>query len=198
MFVTSCGYQLRRDESATTSLPRVGDRAATVFVPVVDNLTPRTGIESDLTTALRETLARLPGVEVIQSESNADYLLLARVTQFERSPGPTPVAGTGTTQAGGGLLSGLSTAADIRVKLGAEIRLVHQETAQSPRRVLWTRSYASDQLLSASRRQYSDIDDTLGASSSAYYINESRERFSYRGLTQSLANQIVDQVAQGF
>lgn len=196
--VASCGYQLRRDDANSSALPRVGNRRATVFVPVVDNLTPRTGIEAELTTSLRETMARLPGVDVIQNESSADYLLLVKVTQFERSPGPTPVAGTASTEALGGLTSGLSTAADIRVILGAEFRLLQVEQATATRRVLWTRSYSAQQLIAASRRQYSDVDDTMGASSSAHYINESRERFSYRGLSQSLASQVVDQVAQDF
>jgi hypothetical protein len=204
--LASCGYGMRRQD---LGLRRSGgeEGPARIFVPVVDNSTTRTGFEPSVTNSLRLAVAGLAGVELARDEAGADYLLLATVTGYEESSGPTTISGHPATQNAGGLRSSLSTSGDIRLVFAMQVKLAEKLPGETKvRRTLWDRVFRQEALYEASNRYYETATGaglagaprSQGGSSSASYINASRSSLLLRALADKISLQIVDQVAQDF
>lgn len=191
LFLTACGYGIRRRDVVLGE--GGGARVQRVFVPVVDNLSLKTGIESQITTTLRETLSGIKGIELVGSADEAQFLLLASITSLDRGV-ESVVTGTPSTQAEGGLANNQVSAGQIKVVLGMNARLVEKAGSDGKlRRQLWSRDFLRDGVYETSRR-FSDI----SGSSSTPQINESRELVQIRVLAEAISQQILDQVVQDF
>lgn len=190
----SCGYRVKRDEASLAGMAGTNKEGPQrVFVPVVDNITLRTGVEGQMTNALRETLAAMKGLEIVGSEREADFLVIGTINTYTREAG-TPIAGTLDSERTGGLVTSQNTAADIRVTLGLEARLLQRlHDGSGGRRLVWSRSFLQSAAYESSRR----FTERQG-SSSLSHINQSREMMQVKSLANSLAQQIVDQVVQDF
>jgi hypothetical protein len=190
----SCAYKLRRG-----SLNRgVGDiESARVFVPIVDNLSTEVGPEAVLTGALREALSTLQGIEVVNSESDARFVLRGRVREWGRRLSSPTSLSTAEAEARGGLIRNQTTAADIKVSMIADFELLEvqssTDSAPSVSRRLWQRQFSSEGTYEAYNRF-----EELSGSSSSPFINRSRERLQLRKMSDSMARQIIDQVSQDF
>ena len=165
-----------------------------IYIPLVDNLTTKTGVEAQITTALRETLSGVKGARVVASESEADYLLLGVLTRYSRSAGSNPITGSETSEKRGGLLENESMAQELRVTLSLEARLLERSpSATGMRRVVWTRNFTESASYTASSR----FTERAG-SSSAVHLNNSREMIRVKSISEAIAQKILDQVAQDF
>jgi len=194
LVVSSCAYRLRRGSLSKG----VGDvENARVFVPIIDNMTAEVGPEAVLTGAVREAMSTLRGIEVVNEEQRARFMLLGRVREWGRRSAAASRSATVVEQDRGGLIEKQTTAADIRVFLVVEFELseiIPSGTSQtSVKRNLWKRQFKSD----ASFDAYA-YHDELAGSSSAPHINRSREDLQLRQMADGIARQIIDQVSQDF
>lgn len=194
ILVSSCAYQLRRG-----SLSRgVGEiEGSRIFVPIVDNMSSEVGPESVLTGALREAMSTLDGLEVVNSESEARFILEGRVKEWgRRLATPSPLA-SAEDEARGGLIRNQTSAADIKVYMNVDFELLEvmaSSHGEVPvRRSLWKRKFSSERKFEAYNRF-----DELAGSSSAPHINRSRERLALTEMSETIARQIIDQVSQDF
>src|SRR5690606_12356103 len=119
--LSGCAYKFRRG-----SLNRgVGDvESARVFVPVVDNLSDEVGPESVLTGSVREAMATLQGIDVVNSEDSARFVLQGRVKEWGRRFSSATALSSAEAEARGGLIRNQTTAADIKVYMRAEFELL--------------------------------------------------------------------------
>lgn len=191
----SCGYSNRR---ADVSLGAQSTQAQRIFVPVVDNLTTRPGLEAILTSSLREALASLRGVEVVDRPESANFFLLGSLVKYERKYGISSVVGSPTTAAAGGLSQDQITAAEINVSLTLEVKLLEKTDpaamAINPlRKLLWVRSFTQGATFETARR----FTEAEGSSSSVH-INDSRETLQTQILARGISRQVLDQVVQDF
>ncbi|MEO5668326.1 MAG: hypothetical protein ABIR96_09725 [Bdellovibrionota bacterium] len=166
-------------------------------MPIVDNLTSEAGPEAVLTGAIREAMSTLNGLEVVNSESEARFVLQGHVKEWGRRLGtPSPLA-TQEEENRGGLIRNQTSVADIKVFLTADFELfekIPSDNAQIPvRRSLWKRQFRAESNYEAYNRF-----DELAGSSSAPHINRSRERLQLGKMSDSMALQIIDQVSQDF
>jgi hypothetical protein len=176
----------------------VGDvESARVFVPIVDNLSTEVGPEAVLTSALREAMSTLQGIEVVNSESDARFVLRGRVKEWGRRLSSPTSLSTAQSEARGGLIRNQTTAADIKVSMTADFELLEvqpsSDLAPSVSRRLWQRQFTSESTYEAYNRF-----EELSGSSSAPFINRSRERLQLRKMSDTMARQIIDQVSQDF
>jgi hypothetical protein len=192
--LSSCGYHLHRPSFEGGEGKKLNPQSSTLlFVPVVDNLTTRTGFEADLTTAFREAFAGLRGIQLVSGmDSNPRYLLLISARKFDRAYGGVPVTGTRETQAVGGLSRNEISAAVIRVDFGIEVKLV-EVLPGDLRRVIWNQVFEESGTYDASRR----FTEKQGASSNPH-INASRETVFLKGVFETLARRAADQTSQDF
>ncbi|MBS1985249.1 MAG: hypothetical protein JST16_13850 [Bdellovibrionales bacterium] len=193
--LAACGYTVKQDQ---LSLGPVAadkkDAVQKVYIPVVDNLTTRTGMEGTLTNSLREALAGAQGIQVVADESQADFFLLGTLTKYVRAFGPNPTTGNIGTEQGGGLMANESTSKNINVTLVMDVRLVQRvKESDKLRRLLWNRTFSQGGTYDASLR----FTEREGASSVAN-INNSREQIQVKALADTLAQQVVDQATQDF
>ena len=166
---------------------------------MVDNVTVRTGIEVVVTNAIRDKLAAADGIDVVNSAEAADFYLLGNIVKYNDQFGPTTVVGNPTTSAAGGLGVGKIGAADIQVTLGLSVRLlVKLPDTGAAQRLLWNRKFERSGTFASSTRFASVGNGIDAGSSSAMHINSSRELIQIRLLSDLLAQQILDQVAQDF
>lgn len=162
-----------------------------VFIPVVDNRTTRPGLEALVTNALRERISSVAGVRLVDRPEDANFLLLGTLISYGRKFGVSSVTGTAGTASQGGLASNQSTAAEIRIEMGLQVKLV--EKVEDLRKVVWTRSFNQGATFETSRR-FSEKE----GSTSAAQINDSRESIQIGLLAKGLARLVLDQVEQGF
>jgi|GEM_PF-2245299 len=194
-----CSYGMKRQSSG---LPRLRAEGPTrIFVPVVDNLTTRTGFEPSVTNALRSAMGGVGGIQLARTEDEADYVLLASVTKYLTLPA-TLVSGNAATENIGGLRNPQLTAGAIALTLGMRAQLIERvPNGAQARRVLWERPFEESAAYEASSRFYESgtvASRREGGSSSAPYINDSRESLQLRALADRIALQVTDQVVQDF
>lgn len=180
---------MRRAEPALGKNIQHGNLA--IFVPIVDNVTNRTGVEVIVTSALREKLSSLSSVQVVSGENEAEFLLLGKLTEWTTLPGQDLVVGTGETEKSGGLRASQTTAAELRVNLSLEVTLLHKENGRV--KEVWKRSYSSAQEYATSRR----FSFAAGATSIPF-IDDSRETIQLKFMADDLAQQVFDQVVMDF
>lgn len=188
--MTSCGYSSRKADVVLGQKALPADQQR-VFIPVVDNRTTRPGLEGVVTNALRERLSSVPGVLIVDSAEDANFLLLGTLSSYGRKFGVSSVTGNPTTASQGGLASNQSTAAEIRIEMGLHVKLV--EKSEDLRKIVWTRSFSQGATFETSRR-FSEKE----GSTSAAQINDSRESIQVGLLAKGLARLVLDQVVQGF
>jgi hypothetical protein len=195
--LVSCAYQLRRASVRLGGLSQ-GQGHTRIYVPIVDNLSSEVGPELILTSALRESLAAIPNVVLVQKPEQADYLLLSRIRNWGRSVVGKTAQATAGDQAVGGLIEGQVSAADIQVFLEAEFELLENLSEASAdgvrvQKTLWVRNLSDRRNFEALQRF-----DEVSGSSAAPHVNRSREELQLRKVAQSIARQVLDQVAQDF
>jgi hypothetical protein len=198
LILTSCGYSIRRtDVNIDRTVEKERSEHQRVFVPVVDNLTQRTGIEQILTSSVREVLSTIQSVDVVTRAEDADFFLWVTIVDYSTSHGPTPIRGTTSTAEAGGLAEGQSLAADIVVKLGVNAKLQRKPEVSGAHATLkpliWDRYFERSATLEASQR-FADLE----GSSSAPFINASREKVQIKLLSDGLAQNILDQLIENF
>jgi len=193
---TSCSYQLRKGSF------RIGgasspDQTQRLFLPVMDNLSVKTGFEGSITSELRKSLSQVSGVELVHSPSNADLFLLGSILKYDlkmRSPRP----GNAASEAGGGLLAGQSTAHDYTLTLEIKFQLIERENPPQPKREIWTRVFNAEGSFEASSRLEESGDNLSSGSASAPHINNSREQLLVKQLAQNIADRVLEQIVQDF
>lgn len=192
--LASCGYSFRRPEV------RLGDQVANresvqrVFLPVVDNLTNRSGIEPTVTSALRETLSGVRGIQLVSNVEDADYKLLVTLTDYNTKHGPTPIRGNTETSQSGGLGDKQSVASNISVTLKINARLFEKNKMDTNLyKVVWNREFEKMATFEASNR----LTDETG-SSSAPFINASREMIQVKMMSYGLGQSLLDQLTLNF
>ncbi len=200
--VPACGYAPRRQEFRLGKLGAPEGRETwRVFVPVVDNSTAETGFEPVVTSALRRVLAGIRGLTLVNDAESADLLLLGHVQSLGRSRGEWTVPGNPSTELRGGLARGKFTAANVVVSMKMEASLFRKVPGQTEaKEKLWTRTFTGGGRYEASTRFYESgaLDPKSGGSSSAPFVNRSREEILLQIISQDLANGVVDQVVQDF
>ncbi len=193
LVLSACGYSPRRKDVVLGNK----QNRQSLFVPIVDNITTRGGIEAIVTNALRENLASIRGVELVDNPEEASYLLLGTIRSFSRRSGVSSVTGSPTSAAQGGLAQDQITAAEIHLELVVQMKLVEKVTsadAATPlRKLIWDRPFSESANFETSRR----FTEATG-SSSTVHINDSRELIQVRILSQKIAQKIFDQVVQDF
>lgn len=195
MQMAACAYQLRRGSLGLGGLGE-GVESARVFVPIVDNMGTEVGPESVLTGAVRESLATLQGLDVVNSEGKANFILLGRVKDWGRSVVSNSSLSTAAAENRGGMIRNQFSAADIKVYMVADFELLEVRASSGDlpvRRRLWTRQFRTEGNYEASA-----LFDEFSGSSSAPHINQSRERLQLRRISETMARQIIDQVSQDF
>lgn len=194
IFLGACSYSLRRGDQPLTKLD--GQSLATgvqsIYIPMIENLSTTVAPESVLTEALREVFATQPGLKVVSSESEAEYILLGRVRQYGTSFATATSPSSAAAQKAGGLVEGQVTAADIKVYMWADFELL-ENTSAKLRRSLWTKGIQEEAAFEAYNRQ-----DELSGASSAPHVNRSREYLQLRKISRTVARKILDQVSQDF
>lgn len=196
--LSSCGYQLRRGDKPLAALGslNIQDRAQRVYVPLVENMTTQVGPEAVLTNAVREVFSIQPGLRVVNSESEADYVLVGRVLDYGSRYKSSTSQASQTSEQKGGLASGQVTAADIEVYLAASFSMmerVYDGQGQLLQRQLWVKAVEEELSIEAFNR----FAEAEGASSGPQ-INRSRERLQLRNLSGIIARRVLDQVTQDF
>ena len=193
----SCAYKLQKGSLSLNKLDAVNS-ITKIHVPIVDNLSAEAGPEMVLTSALRESLASVSNVELVPSSTEADYLLLVRIKNWGRLVVGNTRQARSKDQAIGGLIEGQVSAADIQVFMDIEVELLENLKKSSTietqvQKSIWIRNLSEERNFEAFRRF-----DEVSGSSSAFNINRSREELQLRNVSQSLARQVLDQVAQDF
>jgi hypothetical protein len=99
--LASCSYTFKRqDLNLGTAQQPAGTQR--LFIPLVDNVTNRTGIESIVTNSLREKFSSQKNIEVVNSEDDGNFKLLVTLTEYSTRFGTDPRRGNpGSAQAGG-------------------------------------------------------------------------------------------------
>ncbi len=194
LWLSSCSYTVRRNYISLGGEAATNKKTFHIFVPVVDNLSYRTGFEATITSALRENLAAVKGLDVIRNEEEADYILLATINDYRVLHGKTPVSGSTSSEAAGGLTNKATITADIRLIVVMTVRFVERSSAGNPQRELWSRPFQKEAVFEASTNRLTEV----RGSSSAVHVNNSREATQFKILADNLAKLVVDQVAQAF
>ena len=192
LILVACSYTTRRDDISLNGKPTKGEKQR-LFIPVIDNLTTRTSNEGEITGILRKNLAAISGIEIVNSAEDAQFLMLGTIKKLETMRGNgLSGAGNPDSEASGGLAANQRTEADIIVTLTLQVRLMERLNADLNRQI-WIRDFTGSATYTASPR----LQESTG-SSSAPYINDSRERIQIRSLADSLSKSIIDQAAQNF
>lgn len=198
LLLPSCGYQLRKGDKPLAALGSldIKDRAQRVYVPLVENMSTQVGPEAVLTNALREEFSIQPGLKVVNSVVEADYILVGKVLNFGSRYKSSTSRASQTSENRGGLARGQVTAADIEVFLNASFSLmerVYSEKGQLLQRQLWVKAVEEEMSIEAFNR----FAEAEGASS-APQINRSRVQLQLRNLSEIVARKVLDQVTQDF
>ena len=197
--VGDCAYSFRRGDVALGGVKDSGNAPQTIFVPVVDNLTTRTGMETAITSALRDTLASVRGLEVVNDADHAQFLLLTSIQKYTLEHGSYVVTGNARTQSLGGLADGDGTAKDLLLTIEMKVNLLEQtDRKRGLRRVIWSKIFSKSGGFDSAQRFYSTGMDLDSGSATAPLINDSREKFQVKLLSDAMAKQVVDQVIQDF
>ena len=197
-FLAACGYTNRRKDVLLGASTQRSESPQKIFVPVVDNLTTRPGIEATITNALRDTLSTIKGVQIVNSESEAEFLLLASVFSYEKKKGGSYTTGSEATALAKGLAKDESMAMDINVSMQFSVKFLQKipNPKQADNEILrqvWVRDFAQQATFEAAQL----FEEARGAST-APHINESREILQHRIIAENLAKQVIDQVVQDF
>lgn len=197
-----CSYQIKKNEVRLDALfQNQGQTSARLFVPIPDNLTLRTGPELFLAKALRENLSQVNGIQVVDSESQADFILLGTVVANDlRSRKDAVYLGDASTAAAGGLSVGQTSASSFELEIGFRVKMLKiiSKEKLAPRNLLWNQEYLKAISFGASSRFEKNSDSASGGSSSATHINESREKLYTEILADQIAKDVLDQVTQSF
>ncbi len=156
-----------------------------VYVPVVDNLSARHGLEAALTSRLRERLVQLGQYRLVQSPDQAERVLLVQISQWSRRPGPTLITGDASSAGRGGLASRQVIAGDFVMNLEVQAEFV--EKLPGLNRQVWRKSFSRSQIFEASRR----FEDPA-TSAQASLVNQSREEIQSRQLVDAIVQLIED------
>jgi hypothetical protein len=198
---SSCGYQIQKNEVQLDSLFQgTASQQARIFVPIPDNLTQRAGPEIFLAKSLREFLSEIRGIQVVDHEHEADFILLGSILRNELKGTTANYVGTSATALAGGLSEGQVAAASYELALDFRVRML-RIVNQSPamiRNLLWSQDYKKTITFNASTRFQKDSDSLSGASSSSVHINDSREKLYSELLSEQIARAVLDQVTQSF
>jgi len=196
--LTACGYSNRKRVTPIATLSNDEERSETVkpgpsriYIPVIDNLSTKVGVESILTNALRERMSGQPGIELVARPEDAEFILLGALTSYGRKHGIETATGVSETEASGGLRGGSVLAKTIRLSLMMNVRLL--QPGDKIRRELWVRDFLQEATFETSLR-FTEAE----GSSSAPYINDSRELLQVKRIGEAFAGQVVDQVTQDF
>ncbi len=87
-FLSSCGYHLA---GTGTTLPPYVKK---LYIPPINNMTPRAEIQSFFTSAIREEMIKR-GKKVVDSEEEADAELIGTITSFRMLPVGITTGGEG-------------------------------------------------------------------------------------------------------
>jgi hypothetical protein len=192
--LASCGYSFHRSEASLGGPKGEAGVPQTLFIPVTDNLATKTGVEGLLTSALRETLASIEGLTLVNRAEDARFVMLTSITKYQRRSKYDTNTGTAETQARGGLIKGISTASDIEVLLAIDVRLVENVDPRGQlRRAVWKKNFSRNRTFEAFNR----FEEAEGAAS-AVQINESRELLQVQKISVDLAQKVKDQLEQDF
>ncbi len=194
MSFASCSYSLRRPDLILGSQ---ADRALSgqrVFLPVVDNLSPRTGIEGMVTNSIRESFSSQKDVELVNEIDDADFKMLVSILDYSSRYGVVSRRGDSGSAQAGGIGDRQTMAANVLVNLKIHVRLF-ERIKESPEiyRVLWTKEFERSGSYETSDR-YTDE----RGSSTAPYINASRELIQVKTLSTALGQDILDHIGQNF
>lgn len=193
--MAGCGYNVKPTEFSLGSVSaNEHKQVQRIYIPVIDNLTTRTGAEGTITNALRESLAAVKGAEVVIREDEADFLLLAKLRDYSRgNAGGRARTGDYGSEHRGELSNTRESSWDINLTLSLEVELLERIPQSESRRRLWTRTFTQSGNYEASPR-FSERD----GSSSVSHIHRSREQVQLKTFAEGFARQIVDQVVQDF
>ena len=191
--LASCSYTFKRqDLNLGTAQQPAGTQR--LFIPLVDNVTNRTGIESIVTNSLREKFSSQKNIEVVNSEDDGNFKLLVTLTEYSTRFGTDPRRGNPGSAQAGGIGDRQTMAGNIILKLKIRAKLVERvQLKPDIYRIAWIKEYEQEGSFEASNR-YTDEE---GVSSSPY-INLSRELIMTKTLSASLGQTIIDQAVQNF
>lgn len=195
LLIAGCSYSLRRGDRPLVKLgggtaPSSGIQR--IYIPMVENITTQVASEDVLTEALREVFSTQPGLEIVNSEKNANFILLGRVQEYGTKFFSPTSPSSANSESLGGLVEGQVTAADIKVFMTADFELL-ENVSETLRRSLWSKSLRGE----ASFEAYNRFDEASGATS-APHINRSRSLLQLRKVSKVMAQKILDQVSQDF
>lgn len=191
----ACSYQVRKGESQLGGAQGTGTQ--NIFIPVVDNLSVRTGFEGGLTSAVRKALSQVKGVALVNDSGSASHYLLGTVLSYDVVTRSSR-QGSPTTQSLGGLVADQSSAQDMTLTLKVRFQLIEKQANSAFKHELWTRDFTADGVFEASHRLNKAGADISAGSESAPQINDSRELIQARILSDSIASKVLDQVVQDF
>ena len=180
LLLGSCAYR--------TGDSRGSDEILRVFVPVLENVTVRPVDMNGLTSAFRESLESIKGVQIVNSEQDADIVLLARVTRYDRSWGPTAYKGTRQTEAAGGLREDRLSASTARINLAIDM-----EKRKPGGERLWASTFAESDLY-----ELSDRLEIARGSAATMQIHVSREALLVKKLAERIFRRARAQIVDDF
>ncbi len=202
IFAYSCGYQIKKNDGALESLSGgvVKNQQSRLFVPIPDNLSSRSGVEVLLAKSLRENLSQIGGVVIVDNENDADFMLLGTVLKNRILNIGGPYIGSAGSQAQGGLAQGQKVASTFEITIEFSVKMIQlpQPGVLDFRRELWTRQYAKSINYAASPRFDKSGDSVTAGSSSAPFINASREKLYSEVLSEQISKMVIDQVLADF
>jgi hypothetical protein len=190
-----CSYQLRKDNYRLGGVEKQGSQK--VFIPIVDNLTVKTGFEGVLTSAVRKAMAKVSGVELVSSPQDANFYLLGSVLSYELNTNSTR-QGTAESASLGGLADRQSSALDLKLKMKVRFQLVERVDNSGTKKEIWSRIFATDGTFEASPRLNVSGNDLQAGAEFAPHINDSRELIQVKILSEAIASRVLDQVTQDF
>jgi len=160
-----------------------------VYLPLPDNTSMKTGIDHEYYVALRNRIAAIRELQLVDRKSDADQVLLIDFKEAVLRRGPTSFTGTSITESSGGLAQGAYTAASLILRVNVDLESRSPELGS----LLWKRGFKKSIQFEASNR----LLESEGASS-APMINESREIILHRQLAVDFARMAVDQLIEEF
>lgn len=178
--LSSCAYHVGDSRSPEQILH--------VFVPVLENVTVRPLDLNEMTSSLRESLESVRGVVVVNNRSEADIVLLGKITRYDRSWGPTAYKGTAATAAAGGLKENILSASTTKVFLGIHFEKLNNQGEQS-----WSGNFSESELY-----ELSDRLELSRGSAAAPQIHASREALLVKKLADRIFERARAQIVDDF
>ena len=155
---------------------RTSEEELRVYIPVFENRTARPVDLNLLTGSLRENLAGVKGVTVVNAAADSNLIIRGRITGYDKTWGPSAFKGTGTTESAGGLRTDYLSAESVNLTLVINLEKISPESG-----TMWKGDFVESDLYQLS----GNLAASDGALASAQ-IHSSREEL----LIGKLANRI--------